>query len=139
MFYPFFNYLLATPLFVPTDNRPPSIYDILNAMANFDKLENEQIKVSQLAEQMHSRIFDFNYPLSKNVSRATFETMLLNKFLMRRIGFETFTAFLTSFTHFTMTWSSSTNDWIVDILPLYLPVIIMTGSHVFNFFIIIIR
>ena len=93
MFYPFFNYLLATPLFVPTDNRPPTIYDILNAMANFDKPENEQIKVSQLAEQMHARIFDFNYPLSKNVSRATFETMLLNKFLMRRIGFETFTAF----------------------------------------------
>lgn len=93
MFYRFFNYLLATPLFVPTDNRPPSIYDILNAMANFDKPENEQIKVSQLAEQMHARIFDFNYPLSKNVSRATFETMLLNKFLMRRIGFETFTAF----------------------------------------------
>lgn len=93
MFYPFFNYLLATPLFVSTDNRPPSIYDILNAMANFNKPENEQIKVSQLAEQMHARIFDFNYPLSKNISRATFETMLLNKFLMRRIGFETFTAF----------------------------------------------
>lgn len=93
MFYPFFNYLLATPLFVPIDNRPPSIYDILNAMANFDKPENEQIKVSQLAEQMRSRVFDFNYPLSKNVARKTFETMLLNKFLMRRIGFETFTAF----------------------------------------------
>ena len=62
-------------------------------MANFNKPENEQIKISQLAEQMHEKIFDFNYPLSKNVSRAEFETMLLNKFLMRRIGFETFTAF----------------------------------------------
>lgn len=93
MIYPFFNYILASPLFVPTDNRPPSIYDILNAMANFDKPENEQIKVSQLAEQMHSRVFDFGYPLSNNIDKNKFEIMILNKFLMRRIGFETFTAF----------------------------------------------
>ena len=93
MIYPFFNYIFASPLFVPTDNRPPTIYDILNAMANFDKPENEQIKVSQLAEQMHTRVFDFNYPLSTKINRNKFEIMILNKFLMRRIGFETFTAF----------------------------------------------
>lgn len=94
MIYPFFfNYIFASPLFVPTDNRPPTIYDILNAMANFDKPENEQIKVSQLAEQMHSRVFDFSYPLSNNIDKNNFEIMILNKFLMRRIGFETFTAF----------------------------------------------
>ena len=93
MIYPFFNYIFASPLFVPTDNRPPTIYDILNAMANFDKPENEQIKVSHLSEQMHSRVFDFSYPLSKNIDKNKFEIMILNKFLMRRIGFETFTAF----------------------------------------------
>ena len=93
MIYPFLNYILAGPLFVPTDNRPPTIYDILNAMANFDKPENEQIKVSKLAEQMHSRVFDFSYPLSNNIDKNKFEIMILNKFLMRRIGFETFTAF----------------------------------------------
>lgn len=93
MFYPFFSYLLATPLFTPTDDRPPSIYHILNSMANFDKPENEQIKVSQLAEQTHSRIFDFSYPLSTNIDKSKFEIMILNKFLMRRIGFDTFTAF----------------------------------------------
>lgn len=93
MIYPFFNYIFASPLFVPTDNRPPTIYDILNAMANFDKPENDQIKVSLLAEQMHSRVFDFSYPLSTNIDKNKFEIMILNKFLMRRIGFETFTAF----------------------------------------------
>ena len=93
MIYPFFNYIFASPLFVPTDNRPPTIYDILNAMANFDKPENEQIKVSHLAEQMHSRVFNFSYPLSTNIDKNKFEIMILNKFLMRRIGFETFTAF----------------------------------------------
>lgn len=93
MIYPFFNYIFASPLFIPTDNRPPSIYDILNAMANFDKPENEQIEVSQLAEQMHTRVFDFNYPLSTKINRNKFEIMILNKFLMRRIGFETFIAF----------------------------------------------
>lgn len=93
MIYPFFNYIFASPLFVPTDNRPPTIYALLNSMANFGKPENEQIKISQLAEQMHSRVFDFSYPLSNNIDKNKFEIMILNKFLMRRIGFETFTAF----------------------------------------------
>lgn len=37
MIYPFLNYILAGPLFVPTDNRPPTIYDILNSKLNFRK------------------------------------------------------------------------------------------------------
>lgn len=89
----FFNYLLVTPLFTPTDNRPPSIYDILNAMLNYNKPENEQVKVSKLAEKGHSLIFDFDYPLSEKINKNDFEIMILNHYLMRRIGFETFTAF----------------------------------------------
>ena len=93
MFYPFFNYLFATPLFTVTDNRPPLIYDILNAMLNFGKTEDEKIKISDLAKEGHTKIFDFSYPLSKNIDKDNFEIMILNKFLQRRIGFETFTAF----------------------------------------------
>lgn len=93
MFYPFFNYLFATPLFTITDNRPPSIYHILNAMINFGKTEDEKVKISDLAKEGHTKIFDFSYPLSNYVNKDNFEIMILNKFLQRRIGFETFTAF----------------------------------------------
>ena len=92
-FYPFYNYIFATPLFTPTDNRPPSIYNILNSMANFGVSDDKQIPVNKLAENCHSKIFDFSYPLTNNISKDTFEILILNKFLMRRIGFETFTAF----------------------------------------------
>ena len=92
-FYPFYNYIFATPLFTPTDNRPPSIYDIMNSMANFGVSDDKQIPVSKLAENCHNKIFDFSYPLTNNISKDTFEILILNKFLMRRIGFETFTAF----------------------------------------------
>ena len=85
MKYSLLNETLAENLFVPTDNRHPTIYALLNSMANFGKLENEQIKISQLAEQMHSKVFDFSYPLSTNIDKNEFEITILNKFLMRRI------------------------------------------------------
>ena len=89
--YPFFNFMLMSPLFYPTDTRPPSIYDIMNAMVNFNT--EDITKTKDLAKATHSKIFDFDYPLSSNVDKEKFECMILNHFLMRRIGFQTFTAF----------------------------------------------
>lgn len=89
--YPFFNWLLVSPLFIPTDNRPPSIYDIMNAMANFNV--EDKTKTTDLAKATHSKIFDFDYPLSNNINKDDFECMILNHYIMRRIGFQTFTAF----------------------------------------------
>lgn len=89
--YPFFNFMLMSPLFIPTDNRPPSIYDIMNAMANFNV--EDKTKTTDLAKATHSKIFDFDYPLSNNINKDDFECMILNHYIMRRIGFQTFTAF----------------------------------------------
>lgn len=89
--YPFFNWLLVSPLFTPTDTRPPSIYDIMNAMANFNV--EDKTKTTDLAKATHSKIFDFDYPLSNNINKDDFECMILNHYIMRRIGFQTFTAF----------------------------------------------
>lgn len=89
--YPFFNFMLMSPLFIPTDTRPPSIYDIMNAMVNFNA--EDITKTKDLAKATHSKIFDFDYPLSSNIDKEKFECMILNHFLMRRIGFQTFTAF----------------------------------------------
>ena len=73
------------------NEKPPTIYAILNSIVNFGN--DEQIKNSELAKVGRTQIFDFDYPLTTNISREDFECMILNKFLMRRIGFETVTAF----------------------------------------------
>ena len=94
MFFPyFFNYLLATPLFTTTDNRPPTIYSLLNSIVNFNKSEDEQVKIKDLAKEGRTTFFSFDYPLSTHIDKEKFETMILNHYMMRRIGFETFTAF----------------------------------------------
>lgn len=77
---------------IPMDyNIPPTLYRIMNSLANFD--EEEKTKIPNLAEKTHDKIFDFTYPLSSNINKADFEIMILNKFMMRRIGYETVTAF----------------------------------------------
>lgn len=77
---------------LPTINeKPPTLYALLNSIVNFGV--EEKTKIYDLAKEGRNKIFDFNYPLSETVTKEDFEVMILNKFLMRRIGFETLTAF----------------------------------------------
>lgn len=92
MFYPIFSWLLATPLFIPTDNRPPTIYSILNMLVNNFDAEKET-RIPDLAKAGREKIFDFDYPLTDKIKKEDFEIMILNHYMMRRIGFETVTAF----------------------------------------------
>ena len=71
--------------------KPPTLYAIMNSIANYDK--EEKTKIRNLAKATHEKIFDFEYPLSIKVDKEDFECQILNHFIMRRIGFETFTAF----------------------------------------------
>lgn len=71
--------------------KPPTLYSIMNSIANYGK--EEQTKIRNLAGETHDKIFDFDYPLSNKVNRDDFECQILNHFIMRRIGQETFTAF----------------------------------------------
>lgn len=71
--------------------KPPTLYSIMNSIANYDT--NEQTKIRNLAKATHEKIFDFTYPLSNEVNKEDFECQILNHYIMRRIGFETFTAF----------------------------------------------
>lgn len=78
--------------FLPADyDIPPTIYSILNSIVNYGK--PQQVSINELAKAGASTIFNFNYPLSSNVNKEDFEVMILNHFMMRRIGFETVTAF----------------------------------------------
>ncbi|MBQ2350322.1 MAG: hypothetical protein II393_03550 [Cytophagales bacterium] len=84
MFYPFLP---------PNCNKPPTLYSVLNSIVNGDKDEDEYTKIKDLAKEGRSTIFNFDYPLSEYIEKEKFETMILNHFLQRRIGFETVTAF----------------------------------------------
>ena len=77
---------------IPVDyNLPPTIYSILNSIVNFNS--EEKTKIKDLASAAHEDIFDFDYPLTTHINKDDFEILILNKFLMRRIGYETVTAF----------------------------------------------
>ena len=71
--------------------RPPLLYDLMNSMTNFGA--ETQTAIKDLARASSSQIFDFTYPLSTNVNKEDFETMILNHFIDRRIAFETYTLF----------------------------------------------
>lgn len=78
--------------FIPSINeRPPTIYSLLESIVNYGK--DDKTKIKDLASAGRSTIFDFDYPLSNKITKEDFEKMILNHFLMRRIGFETLTAF----------------------------------------------
>lgn len=84
-------YPFIIPPAYPDYNLPPTLYRILNSLVNYDA--EEQTKIKNLAAAGREDIFDFEYPLSQNVDKEDFEVMILNHFLMRRIGYDTMTAF----------------------------------------------
>lgn len=85
-----FPYLI-TP-FIPTNcDLPQTLYSIMNSICNFEA--EERTTIYDLASGARSTIFDFDYPLSTHVSKEEFEILILKHFIMRRIGFDTPTAF----------------------------------------------
>lgn len=85
------NYFLLFPRIPTMNEKPPTVYSILQSIVNFGK--EEQTKIKDLAKTGRTTIFDFDYPLTDKINKETFEYMILNHFLMRRIGFDTVTAF----------------------------------------------
>lgn len=94
---PYYNGLfMFYPFLPPNCNLPPTIYTILESIVNPDVDLNDpapEVKIKDLAKAGRSTIFNFDYPLTSNITKEKFETMILNHFLQRRIGFETVTAF----------------------------------------------
>lgn len=72
-------------------DEPPTIYALLNSYVNFSN--EEPAKIKDLAKTGRAMFFDFEYPLADGIDKEDFECMILNHFLMRRIGYETVTAF----------------------------------------------
>lgn len=91
MIYPYEYYGLFYPRIPVADMRPPTLYSILESVVNYEK--EVPTKINNLAKEGRGKIFDFDYPLTTNITKEDFECMILNHFLMRRIGFETVLSF----------------------------------------------
>lgn len=93
MIFPYIdnNYFLLFPFIPANCSKPPTIYTILESIVNYGK--DNKTKIKNLAKEGRSTIFDFDYPLTSKINKEDFECMILNHFLMRRIGFDTVTAF----------------------------------------------
>lgn len=77
---------------MPRQNeKPPTLYALLNSKVNFGN--DNPVSIVNLTSAGRQYVFDFEYPLATEVNKEDFEIMILNHFLMRRIGTETFTAF----------------------------------------------
>lgn len=79
-------------IFLPADyNLPPTLYSIMDSMVNFG--QTDKVKIKDLPQASREEIFDFNYPLTNKISKQDFEVLILKHFMMRRIGYDTMTAF----------------------------------------------
>ncbi len=72
-------------------DKPPTVYSLLESIVNYGT--DDKTKIKDLAKAGRTKIFDFDYPLSDKITKEDFECMILNHFIMRRIGFDTLTAF----------------------------------------------
>ena len=70
---------------------PPTLYSLLESIVNYGK--DDKTKIKDLSKVGRTEIFDFDYPLTDRITKEDFETHILNHYLMRRIGYETLTAF----------------------------------------------
>lgn len=105
------NPFLMIPMFnMPNEKffRPPQLCDLLNSLVNYAKPENEKVKLSEIPNAAAPLVFDFEYPLSSNVDKTKFETMILKKFYTRRIGYETYTL-----------WKMQLDVKLNEIMPVY--------------------
>lgn len=69
---------------------PPTIFQICESICYTNGIQS---RITNLAKNSRETFFDFDYPLSTKVDKEQFEINIINHFLMRRIGQETFTAF----------------------------------------------
>lgn len=89
--FPMYPMFLFYPRLTNDCDLPPTIYSILDSIVNFG--EEEETPIKNLAKEGRGEIFDFDYPLSTHINKEDFEVMILNNYMMRRIGYETHTAF----------------------------------------------
>lgn len=72
---------------------PPTLYSIMESMVNYEKDDEDQVKIKDLPIYAREKIFNFSYPLSSTISKRDFEILFLKHYMFRRINYDTFTSF----------------------------------------------
>ena len=85
-----YNNYLFFPIIPKLNKMPPELYNLLKAIAFENNIETN---LYNLPEKTHQLVFDFDYPLFEKVDKDKFETNILEYFIQRRIGYETYTVF----------------------------------------------
>lgn len=99
MFDPLFNDFLLFGGMTIYDRlplrEPPTLYKLIDAKVNGGKgiFDPGRIPTTKIAAAGRSFIFNFDYPLSEYADKKLLEETFIKRFLMRRIGFETYSAF----------------------------------------------
>lgn len=100
------NPFLIPPLPDEKFFRPPLLYDIMQSIVNYGN--EEKVPISKLSSVARETIFDFNYPLSDKVNKEEFETLILDKFINRRLAYTTYTS-----------WKIALKTKMFEIMPKY--------------------
>lgn len=74
------------------NDMPPTLYSLMNSYVNFNKEEDEKVKIIDLPSVFKDYLFDFDYPLN-NTLKPSFEENFLTHYMFRRIGYETYMSF----------------------------------------------
>lgn len=85
------NYFMFFPRIPANCELPPTIFQVLQAIVNFNK--REKTPINELAKEGRDKIFNFDYNLTNKISKEEFEVTILNHYMMRRINFDTVSAF----------------------------------------------
>lgn len=80
------------PILQQGNNLPPTLYSIMQSLVNYYDTDAPS-KIKDMWQKAREYIFNFDYVLTNNVSRETFEHNILNHYLMRRINYDTVTLF----------------------------------------------
>ena len=74
------------------NDEPPTLYSLMNSYVNFNKSDDEKVKIIDLPSEFREYLFDFDYPLDDEL-KPQFEENFLTHYMMRRIGYDTYMAF----------------------------------------------
>ena len=74
------------------NDEPPTLYSLMNSYVNFNKSDEEKVKIIDLPSEFREYLFDFDYPLDDEL-KPQFEENFLTHYMMRRIGYETYMSF----------------------------------------------
>lgn len=82
---------MKTDFQILIDNHvPPTVFQLCESICYTN---NTPCRIMDIAKNTRETIFAFDYPLTEKIDKEKFEINIINHFLMRRIGQETFTAF----------------------------------------------